>query len=120
MSANRAFPFVRVNERQSKPRTQGVTEIRGPYYTPLGVRYLEDLLETVGDHVDERIPMSRAKPAWRTPAPSGGPHPRTRKGNMDFTLVFGAGYGEHNNAVALKKSGKSNAHASRGVRGGAA
>jgi hypothetical protein len=26
----RAFAFVRVNERPPKPRTRGVTEIRGP------------------------------------------------------------------------------------------
>jgi len=48
----RAFAFLRLNERPSKPRTRGVTEIRGPYYTPVGRRYLEDLLETMGAHVD--------------------------------------------------------------------
>jgi phosphosulfolactate synthase (CoM biosynthesis protein A) len=49
---NRAFPFLRINERQSKPRSRGVTEIRGPYYTPMGKRYLEDILETMGAYVD--------------------------------------------------------------------
>ncbi len=48
----RAFDFVRMNQRPPKPRTRGVTEIRGPYYTPLGRRYLEDLLETMGSYVD--------------------------------------------------------------------
>jgi phosphosulfolactate synthase (CoM biosynthesis protein A) len=48
----RAFGFVRVNDRQPKPRTHGVTEIRGPYYTPMGRRYLEDILETMGEYVD--------------------------------------------------------------------
>jgi phosphosulfolactate synthase (CoM biosynthesis protein A) len=48
----RAFPLLRINERQSKPRKQGVTEIRGPYYTPMGKRYLEDILETMGAYVD--------------------------------------------------------------------
>lgn len=48
----RAFPFIRLNERQSKPRTRGVTEIRGPYYTPMGKRYLQDILETMGVYVD--------------------------------------------------------------------
>ena len=48
----RAFPFIRLNERQSKPRTCGVTEIRGPYYTPMGKRYLQDILETMGVYVD--------------------------------------------------------------------
>lgn len=48
----RAFEFLRINERESKPRTRGVTEIRGPYYTPMGKRYLEDVLETMGTYVD--------------------------------------------------------------------
>ena len=48
----RAFPFLRVNRRQGKPRTRGVTEMRGPYYTPLGVRQLEDILETMGAYID--------------------------------------------------------------------
>jgi phosphosulfolactate synthase (CoM biosynthesis protein A) len=49
---SRAFPFLRINERPPKPRTRGVTEIRGPYYTPLGPRQLEDILETMGAYVD--------------------------------------------------------------------
>jgi len=48
----RAFSFLRINERQPKPRLRGVTEIRGPYYTPMGPRYLEDILETMGAYVD--------------------------------------------------------------------
>jgi len=48
----RAFAFIRMNERPGKPRTKGITEIRGPYYTPMGVRYLEDILETMGQYVD--------------------------------------------------------------------
>jgi phosphosulfolactate synthase (CoM biosynthesis protein A) len=51
-SDERAFSFLRVNDRQSKPRTRGVTEIRGPYYTPMGKRYLQDILETMGKYVD--------------------------------------------------------------------
>ncbi len=50
--AERAFSFLRMNERPSKPRTRGVTEIRGPYYTPMGKRYLEDILETMAAYVD--------------------------------------------------------------------
>ena len=49
---NRAFPFIRMNEREGKPRKRGITEIRGPYYTPMGKRYLEDILETMGEYVD--------------------------------------------------------------------
>ncbi len=48
----RAFAFLELNERPPKPRRRGVTEIRGPYYTPVGHRYLEDLLETMGEYVD--------------------------------------------------------------------
>src|SRR4051812_9078594 len=47
-----AFPFLHANQRPDKPRTRGVTEIRGPYYSVMGPRYLEDVLETMGDHVD--------------------------------------------------------------------
>jgi len=49
---DRAFPFLQLNERAPKPRTSGLTEIRGPYYTPLGKRQLEDILETMGEYVD--------------------------------------------------------------------
>src|SRR5881628_668437 len=48
----RSFPFLQFNERECKPRKRGLTEIRGPYYSPMGRRYLEDLLETMGAHVD--------------------------------------------------------------------
>jgi phosphosulfolactate synthase (CoM biosynthesis protein A) len=46
------FRFLRMNLRPGKPRTRGVTEIRGPYYTVVGRHYLEDVLETMGDYVD--------------------------------------------------------------------
>ena len=48
----RAFSFLSLNAREGKPRKQGVTEIRGPYYTPMGKRYLEDILETMGAYID--------------------------------------------------------------------
>jgi len=48
----RAFSWVKRNDRQGKPRTKGITEIRGPYYSVMGPRYLEDVLETAGDYVD--------------------------------------------------------------------
>lgn len=48
----KAFGFVRHNPRPPKPRKAGVTEIRGPYYSAMGKRYLEDILETMGHHVD--------------------------------------------------------------------
>jgi phosphosulfolactate synthase (CoM biosynthesis protein A) len=48
----RAFAFLPSNERGSKPRSRGLTEIRGPYYTPMGPRCLEDILDTMGEWVD--------------------------------------------------------------------
>jgi phosphosulfolactate synthase (CoM biosynthesis protein A) len=48
----RAFELLRINERAGKPRAQGITEIRGPYYTPMGKHYLQDILETMGAYVD--------------------------------------------------------------------
>jgi phosphosulfolactate synthase (CoM biosynthesis protein A) len=48
----RSFQFLRVNERENKPRKRGLTEIRGPYYSVIGRRYLEDLFETMGAYVD--------------------------------------------------------------------
>ncbi|WP_368409319.1 phosphosulfolactate synthase [Halomarina litorea] len=49
---NRAFDFLRVNDRPDKPRERGITEIRGPYYDPMGPRHLRDILETMGHWVD--------------------------------------------------------------------
>src|SRR3972149_3638048 len=48
----RSLPFIKMNDRPPKPRRRGVTEIRGPYYTPMGKRYLQDVLETMGAYVD--------------------------------------------------------------------
>ncbi|HKZ99492.1 MAG TPA: phosphosulfolactate synthase [Thermoplasmata archaeon] len=50
--SERPFEFVKMNDRPGKPRTRGLTEIRGPYYSPMGTRYLEDVLETMGEYVD--------------------------------------------------------------------
>lgn len=49
---DRAFAFIHINERDGKPRSRGLTEIRGPYYTPVGPRYLQDVLDTMGRYVD--------------------------------------------------------------------
>lgn len=51
-SRPRAFDFLRLNQREGKPRSRGLTEIRGPYYTPMGTRYLSDVLETMGAYID--------------------------------------------------------------------
>lgn len=50
--SKRACSFLKMNEHPPKPRTSGITEIRGPYYTVMGKRYLEDVLETMGSYVD--------------------------------------------------------------------
>ena len=52
LESERAFEFLRMNEREGKPRSRGITEIRGPYYSAMGKRYLKDVLETMGEHVD--------------------------------------------------------------------
>src|SRR5436853_7818159 len=49
---DRCLSFLQVNQRPAKPRATGVTEIRGPYYTPLGPRYLEDIFETMAPYID--------------------------------------------------------------------
>jgi phosphosulfolactate synthase (CoM biosynthesis protein A) len=46
------LPFLKMSTRPGKPRKRGSTEIRGPYYSPMGARYLSDVLETMGDYVD--------------------------------------------------------------------
>lgn len=49
---DRAFRFLEMNERDEKPRDLGITEIRGPYYSVMGKRYLKDIFETMGPYVD--------------------------------------------------------------------
>ena len=51
-SGERAFQFLRMNHRPDKPRPRSITEIRGPYYTPMGEHYLRDVLATMGSYVD--------------------------------------------------------------------
>jgi len=48
----RGFDYIRMNSRPAKPRSRGITEIRGPYYTPMGKNYLDDVLDTMGEWVD--------------------------------------------------------------------
>jgi phosphosulfolactate synthase (CoM biosynthesis protein A) len=50
--SERAFDFIPINERDGKPRERGITEMRGPYYDPVGRRRLADIFETCGDYVD--------------------------------------------------------------------
>lgn len=52
MAEVKPFDFIRHNKREDKRRARGVTEIRGPYYSVVGRRYLEDLFEGFGEYVD--------------------------------------------------------------------
>ncbi|MEK6860415.1 MAG: phosphosulfolactate synthase [Nanoarchaeota archaeon] len=52
MTIKRAFDFVKILEGNSKPRSSGVIEIRGSYYTPVVYSYLHDLFEIAGEFVD--------------------------------------------------------------------
>ncbi|MGH8141168.1 MAG: phosphosulfolactate synthase [Steroidobacteraceae bacterium] len=49
---DRAFGFMPLNVRPGKPRARGLTEIRGAYYSVVGPRYLEDLLDMMHPYVD--------------------------------------------------------------------
>ena len=40
-SSERSFPFLRMNEAEDEPRPRGWTEIRAPYYSVVGRRYLQ-------------------------------------------------------------------------------
>lgn len=46
------WQFLKTNTREGKPRTKGLTEIRGSYYSVVGTRYLEDVLESAGAWID--------------------------------------------------------------------
>src|SRR3989442_13578420 len=67
------FTYLRTNQRESKPRARGITEIRGPYYTPMGKRHLEDVLETTGAYAD----------SLNFAAGPFAPMPRERLGGLD-------------------------------------
>jgi len=51
-ASGRAFDFIHLNPRDDKPRSRGLTEILGPYYSPMGPHYLSDLLDMMGAYVD--------------------------------------------------------------------
>lgn len=47
-----SFDFIPRAWRPEKPRSTGLTEIRGPYYSTYGTRHLTDVLEVAGQWVD--------------------------------------------------------------------
>src|SRR4030066_72100 len=71
-TTDRSFDFLPINERGQKPRKTGITEMRGPYYAPVGKRYLQDILETGGAYGRRRRPPGR-------PAGQGGGGDRAGK-----------------------------------------
>src|SRR5262249_19039242 len=46
------MPFLRTNDRDPKPRSVALTEVRGPYYSSIGPAYLEDLFTVAGPYID--------------------------------------------------------------------
>ena len=48
----RSFNFVDLKTLPSKPRTTGLTEVRGPYYEAFTTEQLRDLLSTWGHYID--------------------------------------------------------------------
>lgn len=46
------FEFLPTNPLPPKPRQHGLTEIRGPYYAPVGQTYIDELLSDWGEYVD--------------------------------------------------------------------
>lgn len=49
---DRSFDFVDLKFLPPKPRTTGLTEIRGPYYEAFTMQQLKDLLDTWGYYID--------------------------------------------------------------------
>jgi phosphosulfolactate synthase (CoM biosynthesis protein A) len=52
MAEETSFSFIPRAYRPPKPRTYGLTEIRGPYYSTYGTRHLSDVLDVAGQWVD--------------------------------------------------------------------
>src|SRR5690625_512772 len=47
-----SFDFIPRAYRPAKPRSVGITEVRGPYYSTYGTRHLADVLDVAGQWVD--------------------------------------------------------------------
>jgi phosphosulfolactate synthase (CoM biosynthesis protein A) len=50
--AKKAFDFVPVADLPKKPRNESVTEIRGGYYSVVGLTYMKDLFEENSEYID--------------------------------------------------------------------
>ncbi len=51
-SKQKPFDFVTTRKPHEKPRTSGITEIRGPYYSVVTADYLKSLLDDWGEYID--------------------------------------------------------------------
>lgn len=51
-SAATALPFLRLNDRDPKPRSSAITEVRGPYYATIGPAYIQDIFSVAGQYID--------------------------------------------------------------------
>lgn len=47
-----AFDWLQRNDRPTKPRKVGLTEIRAAYYSNFGMSYFKDILDMTGNYVD--------------------------------------------------------------------
>jgi hypothetical protein len=64
----RSFSFLRVNQRKAKPRTRGLTEIRGPYYFGCRAAVPRRLVRTSGDgRQTNRLPVWPRAPVHPPP-----------------------------------------------------
>jgi phosphosulfolactate synthase (CoM biosynthesis protein A) len=48
----KVFPFLWINERDKKPRRQGLTEVRGFYYNTICKTQLDEYFDLAGEYVD--------------------------------------------------------------------
>ena len=69
-----------------------MTEIRGPYYTPVGRRYLEDVLETMGDYVDT---LKYAGGSFALMPREGGARPQRASATSTRSQVSTGGFLEY-------------------------
>src|SRR5215211_2533399 len=51
-ASDKYWTFLKTNHRPPKPRSKGLTEVRGTYYTVVGNHYLNDVLDLMGNWID--------------------------------------------------------------------
>ncbi len=48
----KAFDFVPIADLPSKPRNESITEVRGGYYSVVGLNYMKDLFDDAAEYID--------------------------------------------------------------------